>query len=104
MLQSSTTGQAPAGFVQAQRRHHPNAYRPWSTEDDELLARHAAQGTPLAELAQEFGRDTGAIRARLTRLGIDEPEPGRAPPGRPLRGAARPHPQHPPHHTHGQAP
>ncbi|MGW9557550.1 hypothetical protein ACWGSK_23915 [Nocardiopsis sp. NPDC055551] len=76
MLQSSATGQAPAGFVREQRRHHPNAYRPWSTEDDELLARHAAQGTTLATLAEEFGRNTGAIRARLTRLGINDLEPG----------------------------
>lgn len=49
ILQSSTTGQDPVGF---------------------------AQGTPLAALAQELGRNTGAIRSRLTRPGIDEPEPG----------------------------
>lgn len=76
ILQSSTTGQDPVEFAQAQRRHHPNAYRPWSAEDDELLARRFAQGTTLAALAQELGRNTGAIRSLLTRPGIDEPEPG----------------------------
>ncbi|WP_067598509.1 hypothetical protein [Nocardiopsis listeri] len=41
----------------------PNTYRP----DTPLTAR------PPAELAQEFGRNTDAIGARPTPVGIDEP-------------------------------
>jgi hypothetical protein len=54
------------------RQKHPNAYRPWSGEEDERLKELFLSGSPQKELAKEFGRQPGSIRARLVKLGLIE--------------------------------
>jgi hypothetical protein len=61
------------GFAEI-RAKHPNAYRPWSKEQDEELKNLFETGMPVAELMKKFGRKSGAITARLEKLGLVESE------------------------------
>ncbi|MCZ0940630.1 MAG: RecQ family ATP-dependent DNA helicase [Caldilineaceae bacterium] len=62
----------PAYTVEEKRREHPRAYEKWSLEDDERLKEMYAAGHSIAELAKHFGRNNGAIRSRLKKLGLDK--------------------------------
>ena len=62
----------PAYNVEEIRRQYPKAYAKWLPEDDERLKEMYAAGTGVAELARQFGRNRGAIRSRLTKLGLDQ--------------------------------
>lgn len=69
LISRSPTG--PAAYdVTHIRQRHPNAYRRWPPEDDERLAELYGKGWPIGRLANEFGRNYGAIRARLSKLGL----------------------------------
>lgn len=59
-----------AGSREESRASHPNAYRPWSTEDDAWLKDLFIQGQAAGALARHFGRKAGAIRSRLIKLGL----------------------------------
>jgi len=61
----------PAYSVEEKRREHPRVYDKWSPEDDERLKEMYAAGHSIAELAKQFGRNNGAIRSRLKKLGLD---------------------------------
>ncbi|MBX9363647.1 hypothetical protein [Streptomyces sp. WAC04114] len=64
----------PKAYTVAEKRKtHPNAYEPWSIEDDQRLAERCAMGASLAELAQEFGRNQGGIASRLLKIDADGP-------------------------------
>lgn len=52
------------------RRTHPNAYAPWTKEQEIILARLHESGVPIREIAKELGRQPGAITARLEKLGL----------------------------------
>jgi ATP-dependent DNA helicase PIF1 len=54
------------------RKKFPNAYRPWSDEDDEKLKELFEGGSTPTELQKEFGRQRGSIHARLVKLGLVE--------------------------------
>jgi ATP-dependent exoDNAse (exonuclease V) alpha subunit len=54
------------------RQKHPNAYRPWSGEEDERLKELFLSGSPQKDLSGIFGRQPGSIRARLIKLGLIE--------------------------------
>ena len=56
------------------REKYPNAYRPWSKEDDVRLTELFRNSTKVATLAKEFGRQRGSINSRLIRLGLIEPD------------------------------
>jgi len=56
------------------RAKHPNAYRPWSREDDDRLTAMFREGSGVSALVKEFGRQKGSINARLIRLGLVEPD------------------------------
>ena len=56
------------------RQKHPNAYRPWSREDDDKLTAMFREGASVSSLVKEFGRQKGSINARLIRLGLVEPD------------------------------
>ncbi|SCL12954.1 hypothetical protein GA0070616_0076 [Micromonospora nigra] len=58
----------PAYTMDDLRQVHPNSHRPWTPEDDDRLARRAAEGAGIAELMEEFGRNHGAITSRLARV------------------------------------
>jgi hypothetical protein len=62
-----------------------NAGRPWTAAEDALLEQAHAAGMRIAELARAHERTSGAITARLVRLGRIEP-----PPGLRLRGTSAP--------------
>ena len=50
------------------RERHPNAYEPWSPEDDRELLRLSNDGWDNVKLAQRFGRQPSAIKSRLRKL------------------------------------
>ncbi|OGJ15511.1 hypothetical protein A2585_01475 [Candidatus Nomurabacteria bacterium RIFOXYD1_FULL_39_12] len=52
------------------REKHPNAYRPWSKEQDEELKKSFISGIGVSDLMKRFGRKRGAITARLEKLGL----------------------------------
>lgn len=52
------------------RKNFPNAYRPWTTDQEELLTKLHAGGASLDELTAELGRQPGGIEARLRHLGL----------------------------------
>ncbi|HVV38912.1 MAG TPA: PIF1 family DEAD/DEAH box helicase [Candidatus Paceibacterota bacterium] len=56
------------------RKKHPNAYRPWSKEEDENLKERFLSGEDQKHLAQEFGRQPGSIKMRLIKLGLIDEE------------------------------
>ncbi|WP_433219411.1 hypothetical protein ACQP00_15140 [Dactylosporangium sp. CS-047395] len=73
------------------RKTYPNAYQPWTDEDDQQLAKLYGDGTSIKDLSTAFGRRTGAIVARLAVLGqIEAAVPPRKPPSRPSPTAALP--------------
>ena len=50
------------------REAYPNAYDPWSPEDDRELLRLHADGRDNVVLPQRFGRQPSAIRSMLRKL------------------------------------
>ncbi|GAA4599389.1 hypothetical protein BJY16_003058 [Actinoplanes octamycinicus] len=82
-------GAGPAR-VPAPRHHPPNRGARWTPADDERLRARYRQGAGQAELATEFGRTTGGVRARLEHLGEIPPggrwRPSRADPPAPGAG------------------
>ncbi|WP_438453357.1 hypothetical protein [Streptomyces asiaticus] len=70
---SSKPERPKAYTVEEKRKIHPNAYKPWSAEDEQRLAERCAQGASLAELAREFGRNQGGIASRLVRINAEGP-------------------------------
>lgn len=55
------------------RAQYPNAYAPWSTEDEERLLSLYREGTrDFGTLGTEFGRQPSAIRSRLAKLGLEQ--------------------------------
>ncbi len=64
------------------KERHPRAYEKWSAEEDDSLRALHGDGHSLSEIADRLQRQPGAIRSRLTRLGIG-PE---AAPGGPRAG------------------
>lgn len=60
----------PAYQVTEIRRKHPQAYARWIPEDDAALLDAYRAGHGIESLAGTFGRQPGAIRSRLARLGV----------------------------------
>jgi len=54
------------------RGQHPQAYLPWSTEDDEKLEALFCEGKTVKELANIFERKAGAITSRIKKLELRE--------------------------------
>ena len=52
------------------RERYGQAYQPWTHQDDEHLRACFAAGAPIGDLADELGRQPGAIRSRLRKLGL----------------------------------
>ncbi|MEU7102806.1 hypothetical protein AB0A66_31360 [Streptomyces longwoodensis] len=58
---------------EAIRKQFPNAYQPWSPEDDDqLLALYRGGSRDFDDLGQTFGRQPSAIRSRLAKLGLEQ--------------------------------
>ena len=50
------------------RMQYPNAYKPWSTEDDKLLVTLHSENRSMKELMSTFKRNEGAIHSRIMKL------------------------------------
>ena len=62
----------PAYSVYACRQEYPNAYAPWSEEDDDTLTRMWCDGAEIEELAGRFQRKPGGIVSRIKKLELEE--------------------------------
>ncbi|MFF1821739.1 hypothetical protein ACFVWG_30830 [Kribbella sp. NPDC058245] len=56
--------------IKAARRNHPNAFRPWTAEDEQLLTEMFRGGAGKSELIDALGRQEGGIATRLRGLGL----------------------------------
>ena len=56
------------------RKTHPNAYMPWTEDEDDALIIQFKKGVTQKQLSKDFGRQPGSIRMRLEKLGLIEPE------------------------------
>lgn len=54
------------------REKHPNAYKPWSVDDDIELTDLYCQGVSVSEIADIFGRNRGSIVSRIAKLELEE--------------------------------
>jgi catalase (peroxidase I) len=58
-------------YVEKIRKEHPNAFQPWTKEDEELLTALFNDGKTVIELSKSFQRNEGGIKARLAKLGLE---------------------------------
>lgn len=58
--------------VEKIRETHQQAYLPWTAEDDNKLELLFCEGKKAKELAEIFGRNTGAINSRIKKLELKE--------------------------------
>lgn len=58
-------------YMDQQKQLHHNAYAKWTTEDDEKLCFFVEEGVSIQELCRIFERNEGAIRSRISKLGLD---------------------------------
>ncbi len=65
---TSTSGKTFS--VELVRTKHSEAYKPWTLEQDEKLTALFNNNTSDSEIIKQFGRNAGAIRARLRKLGL----------------------------------
>ncbi|GAA2669899.1 hypothetical protein GCM10010412_048590 [Nonomuraea recticatena] len=66
--------------LEERRIEHPNASQPWTAEDDQRLKELAAlPEASIGGLAEQLGRSSGSIRARLPRVGVTRELPSRSP-------------------------
>lgn len=63
-------GSRRAYTVDEKRSKHVHAYKKWTQEDDAELTAQYQVGKSIYELSQLFGRNTSAIRSRLSKLGL----------------------------------
>lgn len=63
-------GSASGLTIRKIRRSYPNAYKPWTHEEEGLLAQRFQDGLTVNELAKELGRRPGGIASRLKRLNL----------------------------------
>lgn len=82
----SVAGIAPPGDRSAAAP--ANRGRPWTDEMDAELERQWLAGASVADIAGQFERSPGSIRARLPRVGCDPVNPGSYLPEPPSRRAS----------------
>jgi len=64
-LQQKDKSQEKAYSFNEKRKQFPNAYKPWSTEDDKLLVALHYENRNIKELMSIFKRSEGAIHSRI---------------------------------------
>ena len=62
----------PTYSVFACQQEYPNAYTPWTEEDDLTLTQMWCEGATTKELAVHFQRKPSAIRSRIKKLELEE--------------------------------
>ena len=60
----------PRYSIYACRQDFPNAYTPWTDNDDAELLSLWGEGATVKELAEHFQRKPGAIHSRIKKLGL----------------------------------
>ncbi len=63
-------GTSKAYSVRDVRKAHPQAYEPWTEDDDKKLVAEYQSGRTTEELMELFGRQRGGIKSRLRKLGL----------------------------------
>ena len=71
LFDQQTKQKTAAPSMEELRLQYPNAYRPWSKEDDLALEIYVGEELNLKELSSFFQRKESAIRARIKSLGLD---------------------------------
>lgn len=61
---------SPGRRVGEARKTFPNAYKPWTTEQEEQLTEMFKSGSSMADLTNVLGRQPGGIEMRLRHLGL----------------------------------
>lgn len=56
------------------RKTNPRAFMKWETEEEEKLEKQFKKGLDMESISKAFGRSSGALLARLERLGLIQPE------------------------------
>ena len=69
-IESLFTTAVPTNYMERQKALYPNAYKPWSKSDDDLLTKLYKEGTSIKELMTFFQRNRGGIASRLCKLGL----------------------------------
>jgi len=54
------------------REKHADAYKPWTTEQDDELTMMFCEGVNVRDMAKHFGRTKGAIKSRIKKLELEE--------------------------------
>jgi hypothetical protein len=62
----------PTYSLYAVRQEFPNAYNPWSDEDDFKLTEMWCEGASIKKIASYFQRKPGAIISRIKKLELEE--------------------------------
>ncbi len=60
------------------RKTHPKAFMKWNPEEEEKLEKEFKKGVDIEALTKTFERSSGALLARLERMGLIEPEAAKA--------------------------
>jgi len=58
--------------IEACRVEHPNAYKPWTQEEDDRLELLFCEGKTTNQLSEIFGRKRGGINSRIKKLELEE--------------------------------
>ena len=67
-IQQQEKSKEKAYTLDEKRKQFPNAYKPWSTEDDKLLITLHYENRSTKELMSVFKRNEGAINSRIHKL------------------------------------
>jgi hypothetical protein len=67
-LKKTKSGGTWAEKLAKMRLEYPNAYTPWTGQDDQKLLELNSKGKTIRQLSQQFGRHEGSIKARLEKL------------------------------------
>lgn len=70
-IESLFTTATPTNYMERQKALYPNAYKPWSEDDDALLTKLHKEKTPIEELMTIFQRNRGGITSRIRKLGCN---------------------------------
>jgi len=54
------------------RKKHPSAYKKWTSEEEASLVSGFQHGESIQSLAEKLGRETGSLRSRLKKLGLNK--------------------------------
>lgn len=69
-IEGLSSSAKPADHTESQQKLRPNAYKPWSKDDDALLTKLYKEGASENELITLLQRNRGGIVSRIRKLGL----------------------------------